>query len=483
MASSALFFTIFSVLFICQTSCNCTPSVERHSIQLSQLVGYDDAPASTPVQPISWTGRRGKGEDAILLELRRLWQWDQRRHKRRLKSDIARVAFLQSLVSKHEQHAGKSIDTADGARVPLTSGRKLDTLNYVTRIGIGSQQMSVLVDTGSDLTWVQCSPCTYCYQQQDSLYNSSLSSSYIPIACNSSACGSFEMSAGCASASTCAYDVGYGDGSYTRGDLVRDTLMIGTDTIGGFLFGCGHNNRGLFGGAAGLLGLGRSPPSLISQTFAKYNGVFSYCLPSAHETSGSLILGNSSFTFAYNTTPFVYTSMFQHPQVPTFYLLHLIGITVGGVYINASSPSPADVSSSGRTLIDSGTVITRLGPSLYKSVKDEFVKQAAEFPSAPSFSILDTCFNLSGFTEVSIPTLQFHFSNGGGIVGSDVQVNVDASGIMYVVKKDASQVCMALASLRREDEFAIMGNYQQQNLRIIYDVKESKVGFAPEVCR
>ncbi|CAN6450769.1 unnamed protein product [Victoria cruziana] len=479
MASSALLFLIFSLLFVCPTSC--TPSVGRHSILLNQLVGNDHELASRPMQPSSWTGRNGESEGAIILELRRLRKWEQKRHKKRLKSDTARVAFLQSLLRNHEKHASIPNDTTGGARVPLTSGRKLDTLNYVTRIEIGSQQMSVLVDTGSDLTWVQCSPCTYCYQQQDSLYNRSLSSSYTPVACNSSVCGSLEMTAGCASTATCAYDVSYGDGSYTHGDLVRDTLMIGTDTIGGFLFGCGHSNRGLFGRAAGLLGLGRSSPSLISQAFAKYNGVFSYCLPSTHETSGSLILGNSSFIFAHNTTPFVYTSMFQHPHVSTFYLLHLTGISVGGVYINASSP--ADFTSSGRTLVDSGTVITRLGPSLYKSVKDEFAKQAADFPSAPRFSILDTCFNLSGFSQVSIPTLYFHFIDDSDASGNDVQVNVDASGIMYVAKKDASQVCLALASLRSEHEFAIMGNYQQQNLRIIYDVEGSKVGFAPEICR
>ncbi|CAN6482236.1 unnamed protein product [Victoria cruziana] len=480
MASCALLFCLLFTVFTLSTvsPASCMPSRGKHTVLLNRLIRRHRAVEQKMVKP----GVRIESEGVISLELTKLRHWNRQGQNRALELDAARVLFIQNRLRANDGQ-GTSVDSSMETRVPLTSGRKLDSLNYVVRIGIGKQEMTVLVDTGSDLTWVQCSPCTSCYQQMDSVY--SPSPSYAPVPCNSSACGFLQVSASCAAApaGTCAYDVSYGDGSSTHGDIATDTLTLGTDIVGAFLFGCGHNNRGLFGGAAGLLGLGRSSPSLISQAFNRYNGVFSYCLPTSQGTTGSLVLGDPSSTSGYNSTAFVYASMIQNPQVSTYYLLNLTGISVGGVYISAPSSSTPGTSSSSRTMIDSGTVITRLGPALYKAARDEFVKQAVGYPLTSTFSILDTCFNLSGLAVVNIPTLQFHLGSSNGSPGSDVQVNVDTSGILYAVNSDASQVCLALASLQSESEYQIIGNYQQQNLRIIYDVKESKVGFAPETCR
>lgn len=127
------------------------------------------------------------------------------------------------------------------------------------------------------------------------------------------------------------------------------------------------------------------------------------------------------------------------------------------------------------TLIDSGTVISRLSPSVYKAFKAEFLKQFYGFPLAYGFSILDTCFDLSGYQKVNIPTIKMSFEG-------NVELNVDVTGILYVVKTDLSQICLAFASLSYEDEVSIIGNYQQKNQRVVYDTKESKVGFANEPC-
>ncbi|KAH7839161.1 hypothetical protein Vadar_000605 [Vaccinium darrowii] len=51
------------------------------------------------------------------------------------------------------------------------------------------------------------------------------------------------------------------------------------DVFPNFTFGGGVDNGGLFGGSAGLLGLGRNPVSLVGQTASKYGNYFSYCLP------------------------------------------------------------------------------------------------------------------------------------------------------------------------------------------------------------
>ncbi|CAK7336345.1 unnamed protein product [Dovyalis caffra] len=382
---------------------------------------------------------------------------------------------LRSLQSRMKNiTSGRNIDDSVDTQIPLTSGIRLQTLNYIVTVELGGRKMSVIVDTGSELSWVQCQPCKRCYNQQDPVFNPSASPSFHTVLCNSSTCQSLQFATGnsgvCGSNTpNCNYVVNYGDGSYTRGELAMEHLNLGNSTtVNNFIFGCGRNNQGLFGGASGLVGLGRSDLSLISQTSPLFGGVFSYCLPITEaEASGSLVMGGNSSVYK-NTTPISYTRMIPNPLLP-FYFLNLTSITVGGVALQAPSFGKGGI------MIDSGTVITRLPPSIYQALKGEFVKQFSGFPTAPAFLILDTCFNLSGYQEVEIPNIKMHFEG-------NAELNVDVTGVFYFVKTDASQVCLAIASLSYENEVAIIGNQQQKNQRVIYDTKRSMMGFAGEAC-
>ncbi|KAK4269528.1 hypothetical protein QN277_022674 [Acacia crassicarpa] len=398
--------------------------------------------------------------------------WNRRLQKQ-LVFDNLRVRWMQNWIRKLV--SGSIEDDVSETQVPLTSGIVLQTLNYIVTVGLGSQNMTVIVDTGSDLTWVQCDPCKSCYGQQGPLFNPSKSPSYQSVLCNSTTCQSLLPATGNSETCennipTCNYMVNYGDGSYSNGELGMEHLSFGGISVNNFVFGCGKNNKGLFGGTSGLMGLGRSKLSMISQTDSIFGGIFSYCLPTTEDgASGSLVMGNESSSVFKNVTPIVYTRMILNPQLSTFYVLNLTGINVGGVALQASSLSL------GKVIIDSGTVITRLAPSVYKALKAEFSKQFSGFPSASGFSILDTCYNLTGNQEVNVPTIRMYFED-------NAEMNVDVTGILYMVKEDASQVCLALASLSDEYEMGIIGNYQQRNQRIVYDIKQSKVGFGGEPC-
>ncbi|XP_075107569.1 aspartyl protease family protein At5g10770 [Nicotiana tabacum] len=395
-----------------------------------------------------------------------------RRLQQRLVADDIRVQSMQSHIKNISSQQVETLSQT--TRIPITSGVPMQTLNYIVTMRLGGRNMTVIVDTGSDLTWVQCQPCRLCYSQPEPLFNPSFSSSYQSVACNSSACQSLVSATGnsglCGTNSqTCNYLVSYGDGSYTKGELGQEHLVLGNSSVDNFVFGCGRNNRGLFGLASGLMGLGRSDLSLISQTSNVFGGVFSYCLPSTDaESSGSLVFGGDASVFK-NSTPISYTKMVPNPQLFSFYFLNITGMTIGGVVVQDSSFGQSGF------LIDSGTVITRLPPSIYKAVKAEFLKQFSGYPFAQDYSILDTCFDLSAYEEVNIPTIKIYFDSGA-------EMEVDVAGVFYFVKSDASQVCLALASLQYEDETGIIGNFQQRNTRVIYDTKQSQVGFAKETC-
>ncbi|KAJ0231766.1 hypothetical protein HA466_0296290 [Hirschfeldia incana] len=368
-----------------------------------------------------------------------------RKLRRALTLDNIRVQSLQLRIK-----ASSTTESISETQIPLTSGVKLETLNYIVTVELGGRNMTLIVDTGSDLTWVQCQPCKSCYNQQ-ATGNAGL--------CEGS--NGLEKT-------TCDYVVSYGDGSYTRGELGSESIQLGDTKVENFVFGCGRSNKGLFGGASGLMGLGRSSVSLVYQTMKTFNGVFSYCLPSLEDgASGSLSFGDNSSVYK-NSTSVSYTPLVQNPQLRSFYILNLTGASIGGVELESPSFGRG-------IIIDSGTVITRLPPSIYKAVKTEFLKQFTGFPSAPGYSILDTCFNLTSYQDVSIPTIKMIFQG-------NAELEVDVTGVFYYVNPDASLVCLALASLSYENEVGIIGNYQQKNQRVVYDIKQEKLGIAGENC-
>ncbi|XP_047316920.1 aspartyl protease family protein At5g10770 [Impatiens glandulifera] len=450
----------------------------ENKIKLLNLHQFRWETKHTDDDPTCFSRKSSRRENgATILEMKHkdycsgpIKDWNQRLQTRII-FDNYRVQSIQSRLKR-----GARVQDISQTQIPLTSGIKLQTLNYIVTIELGGKNMTLIVDTGSDLTWVQCQPCKMCYNQQGPIFDPSLSKSYQAVPCGSQPCrslvfatGKYGLCGGSPQTSSCNYYVSYGDGSFTGGDLATEKIDLGATPVQDFVFGCGRNNKGLFGGASGLMGLGRSELSLVSQTNSIFGGVFSYCLPSSDsESSGSLTFGGDYSVFS-NSTPISYTRMVENPQLSSFYFINLTGASVGGV--NLQSPSFG----TGGVLIDSGTVITRLPPSIYRSIKTEFLNQFSGIPSAPGFSILDVCFNLSGYREVNIPTLRMEFEGGS-------ELEVDVMGMFYFVRSDASQVCLALASLTYEDQIPILGNFQQRNTRVVYDTVESRLGFARESC-
>jgi hypothetical protein len=226
-----------------------------------------------------------------------------------------RAADVQPGQKKNPGHSTSSSTPS----LPASSGRSLDTGNYVVTIGLGTpaKPNTVVFDTGSDTTWVQCRPCIVkCYKQKQPLFDPAKSSTYANISCTDHACADLDGS-GC-SGGHCLYALQYGDGSSTVGFFAKDTLTISHDVIKGFRFGCGEKNSGLFGKAAGLMGLGRGKTSLTVQAKDRYGGAFSYCLPaSSSGTTGHLDFGPGAAPANARLTPMLTN------KGPTFYYVGL----------------------------------------------------------------------------------------------------------------------------------------------------------------
>uniref|UniRef100_A0ACD5WA95 Uncharacterized protein n=1 Tax=Avena sativa TaxID=4498 RepID=A0ACD5WA95_AVESA len=148
---------------------------------------------------------------------------------------------------------------------------------YVTmNIGDPAKPYFLDVDTGSDLTWLQCdAPCQSCNKVPHQLYKPT-KTKLVP--CAASACttlhGAQSPSKKCAVPQQCDYQIKYTDSASSLGVLVADNFMLNlrnsSSIRASLTFGCGYDQQVGKNGVAqaatdGLLGLGKGSISLVSQ--------------------------------------------------------------------------------------------------------------------------------------------------------------------------------------------------------------------------
>lgn len=152
----------------------------------------------------------------------------------------------------------------------------------------------------------------------------------------------------------CGFNITYG-GSTVAADLALDTFTLATDPEPDYAFGCIKKTTGSSVPPQGLLGLGRGPLSLLSQSQNLYKSTFSYCLPSFKSSnfSGSLRLGPSGQPIRIKYTP-----LLKNPRRSSLYYVNLRGIRVGSRVVDVPpSALGFDPTTGSGTIIDSGNFI------------------------------------------------------------------------------------------------------------------------------
>ena len=61
-------------------------------------------------------------------------------------------------------------------------------------LGTPGQTFTTIMDTGSALVWVQCTPCVQCYSQNDALFDPTASTSYSVSSCDDALCSAVRKS-------------------------------------------------------------------------------------------------------------------------------------------------------------------------------------------------------------------------------------------------------------------------------------------------
>ncbi|XP_057756499.1 aspartic proteinase CDR1-like [Arachis stenosperma] len=334
-------------------------------------------------------------------------------------------------------------------------------IEYLMRISIGTPPVEfvAVADTGSDLTWTQCLPCTQCYKQNFPIYDPRRSSSYKTISCKADVCFDLQtISSGCdRNNSTCEYLYGYADSSKTQGTLSTESITIGGTVIRNNIFGCSHLSTGTFPStASGIIGLGAGKLSLVSQ-LGESGRKFSYCLAPYSSKSTTRISFGSDALLSGVSTPIQ-----SDPAFDAFYFLSLESLSVGSNTI----PLPSS-NGGGNIVIDSGTTVTFLPQETLLrlvSALEEAIRVPKTTDPTSTFSL---CYRVEGESEFPNVTADF---KGARVVLRPVNTFVEvADGV----------VCLAVLPTQR---VSVFGNIAQTNFLVGYDLDARAVTFKPTDC-
>lgn len=381
--------------------------------------------------------------------------------------------------------------------VPQSSSDKLSfrhnvTLTVSLSVGSPPQNISMVLDTGSELSWLHCKKAL----NLGSVFNPVSSSSYSPIPCSSPICRTrtrdLPIPASCDSKThTCHVAVSYADATSLEGKLAHETFVIGSSSRPGTIFGC--MDSGLSSDSeedaksTGLMGMNRGSLSFVNQLgFSK----FSYCI-SGSDSSGILLLGDASSSWP---GPIQYTPLVSETTpLPYFdrvaYTVQLEGIRVGSKLLALpKSMFVPDHTGAGQTMVDSGTQFTFLMGPVYSALRTEFMaqtKSVLKVVDDPNFvfqGTMDLCYRVGSLTGPNFSVLP-----AVSLMFRGAEMSVSGQKLLYRVNgaelKGKDQVyCFTFGNsdLLGVEAFVI-GHHHQQNVWMEFDLAKSRVGFGADV--
>ncbi|KAJ6429169.1 hypothetical protein OIU84_020743 [Salix udensis] len=364
------------------------------------------------------------------------------------------------------------------------------TLTVSLSAGSPLQNITMVLDTGSELSWLHCKK----EPNFNSIFNPTASKTYTEIPCNSTTCETrtrdLPLPVSCDPSKLCHFIISYADASSVEGNLAFETFQVGSMTGPATVFGCMNSgfssNSEEDAKTTGLMGMNRGSLSFVNQMgFRK----FSYCI-SDRDSSGVLLLGEASFSWL---KPLNYTPLFEmSAPLPYFdrvaYSVQLEGIKVSDKVLSLpKSVFVPDHTGAGQTTVDSGTQFTFLLGPVYSALKTEFLLQSKGIlrvlnePRYVFQGAMDLCYLIES-TRATLPNLPVV-----NLMFQGAEMSVSGQRLLYRVPGEVrgkdSVWCFTFGNsdLLGIESFVI-GHHQQQNVWMEYDLENSRIGFAEVRC-
>ncbi|EYU37011.1 hypothetical protein ABFS82_04G202900 [Erythranthe guttata] len=359
---------------------------------------------------------------------------------------------------------------------------------YFTRVKLGTppKEFYVQIDTGSDVLWVGCNPCSGCptssgLQLELEFFDPASSSTASPISCSDRRCalGAESSDSGCSDQNQCGYTFQYGDGSGTSGNYIEDSIYF--DSIVGnslssnnsapVVFGCSTSQSGDLTkpdrAVDGIFGFGQQGLSVISQLSSQgiTPNAFSHCLKGESGGGGILVLGQ-----------IVEPNMVYTPLVPSqpHYNVNLQSIAVNGQTLNID-PSVFATSNNQGTIIDSGTTLAYFAEEAY----DPFVTAITETVSQSVRPILvkgNQCYLTTSSILDVFPPVSLNFAGGASMLlrPQDYLLQQNSVG-------GAAVWCIGIQKIQGQG-ITILGDLVLKDKIVVYDLSNQQIGWVNYDC-
>lgn len=354
-------------------------------------------------------------------------------------------------------------------------------------IGTPPQTQQMVLDTGSQLSWIQCHNKKKTPKvpppPPTASFDPALSSSFSVLPCNHPICKprvpDFTLPTSCDKNRLCHYSYFYADGTLAEGNLVREKFTFSRSIVTPPLaLGCAQDTSE----TKGILGMNLGRLSFASQ--AKISK-FSYCVPTRTTRPGFLPTGSFYLGDNPNSAGFKYVNLLTFKQTqrmpnldPLAYTVAMQGIRIGAKKLDIPPsvfrPNP---SGSGQTMIDSGSEFTYLVEEAYNKVREEIVRLVGPRLKKGYVyeGMADMCFDGNAI-EIGrlIGNMVFEFEKGVEIVVEKERVLTDVGGRVHCIGIGRSDGLGAPNN--------IIGNIHQQNQWVEFDLANRRVGFGKADC-
>ncbi|KNA17645.1 hypothetical protein SOVF_078070 [Spinacia oleracea] len=380
---------------------------------------------------------------------------------------------------------------------------------YTVSLAFGTppQKIPLVFDTGSSLLWVPCTSkyscanCTFSNVDPSNIttFIPKASSSTLIIGCRNPKCGWIfdadeETRCGPGCGSNCSvicpsYVLQYGLGA-TAGIAISETLDLPGKTVRDFLMGCSLQSVRQ---PEGIAGFGRAPTSLPNQLKL---GKFSYCLlphkfNDSPRSSKLILVGqgekNPIASEDKKGEIIEYTPFYNNPTFAPYneyYYVYLRKITVGKKHVKLPYKYlvPGH-NGDGGTIVDSGTTLTFMEKPLFEPLVKELVaqthyKRAHDIEARSGFGL---CYEVKDAHNVTFPKLVFHYKGGAKML-----MPIDN---YFTLVSDLGVWCLTIVSDTSPaapsvhvGPGVILGNFQQQNFYIEYDLANKRLGIKKQKC-
>ncbi|KAK7377452.1 hypothetical protein VNO80_02877 [Phaseolus coccineus] len=346
-------------------------------------------------------------------------------------------------------------------------------------IGLPPKFYDLDIDSGSDITWVQCdAPCKGCTKPRVQLYKPN----HNLVQCVDQLCSEVHLSTdhNCASPDDqCDYEVEYADNGSSLGVLVRDHIAFqftnGSVVHPKIAFGCGYDQK--YSGStsppstAGVLGLGNGRASILTQlhSLGLIRNVVGHCLSA--RGGGFLFFGDDPVP----SSGIVWTSM-VHSSSEKHY-----------------SSGPAELLFNGKAtkvkglelIFDSGSSYTYFNSLAYQAVvnlvtgdlKGKQLTRATEDPSLPICWKGPKSFKSLSDIKKYFKPLAFSFTKT-----KNVQMQLPPEAYLIISKH--GNVCLGILDGTEVglENLNIIGDISLQDKMVIYDNEKQQIGWVSANC-